>query len=150
MPYFIIDGYNVTRGIDRFSRRKSQEERQGLLDFLLRERPQGNNRITVVFDGGPGRNYGEPPAGGPRVIFSEDSSADDWIKRLVDHESNPRDVVVVTADKTLGRWVRGAKARILSPLEFVAQAKPPAKKISVEKEFDESVTEELRSIWLKK
>jgi predicted RNA-binding protein with PIN domain len=150
MPYFIIDGYNVTRGVDRFSRRKSQEERKALLDFLVRQRPQGNNRITVVFDGGPGRHYKEPPAGGPRVIFSEGSIADDWIKRLVDHETNPRDVVVVTADRALSQWVRGARARVISPLEFVARAKPPAKRTSPEKEVDESVTEELKSIWLKK
>jgi predicted RNA-binding protein with PIN domain len=151
MPSFILDGYNVTRGLEKFSRSKSHEEREILLDFLLRERPQGNNPVTVVFDGGPGRQGGGPVPAGLRVIFSDEASADDWIKRLVDQDKNPRNLVVVTADKALSRWVRGAKARVISPLEFVRLARPPsARKGSPDKEFDESVTEELKSLWLKK
>jgi predicted RNA-binding protein with PIN domain len=150
MPTFIIDGYNVTRGLDKFSRSKPNEERAVLFDFLIHQKPQGNNPVTVVFDGRPGRNYEDPSVGGLRVIFSDDSIADDWIKRLVDHQDNPRDVVVVTADKTLSRWVRGARARVITPIEFVGLARRPAKGRPPAKEMDEEITEELRSIWLKK
>jgi predicted RNA-binding protein with PIN domain len=150
MPSFIIDGYNVTRGIDQFSRSKPNEERRVLFDFLLQRRPQGNNPVTVVFDGRPGRDTEDPSAGAFRVIFSDDATADDWIKRLVDHESNPRNVVVVTADKTLARWVRGAGARVVAPVEFIRQGRASAPKASAEKEFDETITEELKSLWLKK
>ena len=150
MPHFIIDGYNLTRGIEPFSRSRPHEERAVLFDFLLKRRPQGNNPVTLVFDGSPGRGAEDPSAGAFRVIFSGDSTADDWIKRLVDHEGNPRNLVVVTADKTLARWVRGAGARVVPPLEFVRQGRAPNRKSSPEKEFDEEITEELKSLWLKK
>jgi len=152
MPTFIVDGYNMTRTIERLRQSKPHEEREALIDFVKRCHPQGSlqNKVVLVFDGRSGRVL-HGPQSACRVIFTHDESADDWIKRYVDEDPHSREIVVVTADKTLSRWVRGGKARVISPQEFLGRAKsrqaPPA---SRDKENDDALTEELKSIWLKK
>lgn len=118
--HYVLDGYNVIWSTEIFGSGRLQDQRDRFLRFLEEQRPAGSdrNRITVVFDGK--RDVESPPwRGRVRVIFSHDSDADAVIKLLVDENPNPRDIVVVTDDRNIQKWVRSARAKILSCSEFL-------------------------------
>jgi len=154
VPTFVLDGYNITRSLEKFFRGRPDEERTNLVEFIERHKPQGSsrNRVLIVFDGTAGRYQPPAPLGTLEVIFSQGLTADDWIKAFFDRSDRPRDVVVVTGDKTLARWVRGVHAKVLSPREFVERVSSQRSRgPSDEKEpFDDELTEELKRLWLKK
>jgi len=53
------------------------------------------------------------------VIFSEEESADEKIKGLVERAINPRNIVVVSDDKEIRLFVRTKGAKVLGVEEFI-------------------------------
>jgi predicted RNA-binding protein with PIN domain len=153
MPlHYFIDGYNVIMSADWLAAGALRDRRERLLKFIEEKRPQGGaaNRVTVVFDGR--EDVSGPAWAGPtRVVFSRGPDADSVIKDEVDHLPNPREAVVVTNDKPLQAWVRGAGARVLPCAEFLAAARGPAKPASSPPELDpesaRDINEEMRKFW---
>ena len=47
---YLIDGYNVIKYSEMFSARTLELQRDKLIDFILKYNPQGNNKVTIVFD----------------------------------------------------------------------------------------------------
>lgn len=150
LQYF-IDGYNVIWSTERFAGGTLQAQREKLLRFLEDQRPTGSarNEITVVFDGK--EDVDSPPwRGAARVIFSVGHDADTVIKKKVDALSNPSVAVVVTDDIAIQRWVKSAKAKVLSCKEFLALAAPkatPRRAASIDPETRSQINEEFGKIW---
>lgn len=123
MAIYVVDGYNLIRADDGFARGPLRDQRERLLRWIEDKRPQGSAAVTVVFDG---RADVSSPSwtGTTRVIFS-DGEADGVVKRLVDELRRPQDAVVVTNDKAIQHWVRGAGAKVMSCEAFMAAARGP-------------------------
>ena len=122
--HYFIDGYNVIRSSDRMSAGTLIEQRERLLSFIETGRSCGRNAVTVVFDGRPGPGW-KAWRGPTRVIFSLEEDADSVIKRGVDEMRNAKDAVVVTNDRAIQWWVRGAHARVISCEEFLRESGTP-------------------------
>jgi len=149
--HYLIDGYNVIRSTEQMETGKLQEQRERLLRFIEERAPCGRNRVTVVFDGKPGRDW-NGWRGATGVIFSEDRDADTEIKERVDGMGNPSQAVVVTNDRAIQKWVKGAGARVVEVAEFLrAGANPttPRAPLSEKPGADEQkrITDDLRRIW---
>lgn len=116
----LIDGYNLLHaaGTDPAPHGPTSlfRERQGLLNFLgnaLEEKLR--KRTTIVFDaaGAPPGLPREMVEHAMRIVFARDvPQADALIEELIECESAPRSLLVVSSDHRLHRAARrrGAKA----------------------------------------
>ena len=160
---YLLDGYNIVKRIPELAEKPLQAGRETLIQWIELYRPQGSphNSVTIVFDGRPGMiDY--PRSSSLKVLFTEEESADDKIKRMVHRSANPKTVVVVTNDKDIRLHVRPLGAKILTVEEFLAQFKRPTaaasrprepgkkedeKYISQTSEF--KITSEFERLWLR-
>ena len=106
-------------------------ERAAAVAALADHAHRTGEQILAVFDGGgPAREM----RGTLEVRWTPPGrSADDEIVAAVRGAKRPREVVVVTADRALGRRVREYRAQVLAPAEFAARidaaaraGRPPA------------------------
>jgi len=152
--HYILDGYNILKKIPYLSNRHLSQGRQGFLDLIKRFNLCGKNKVTVVFDG-RSDVVAPPHRTDFIVLFSEDETADDLIKKVVKKSKNPRQVIVVSDDRELRFEVKRLSARVISVEEFTK--KIPAKKSRekfkdkafLKKDDAQRITEELKRIWLK-
>jgi predicted RNA-binding protein with PIN domain len=121
--HIIIDGYNLMlRGQRAGSIAASDLERlrDGLVQKVTGYAASRDIRITVAFDGQNG--VGAPVAaatGKVKVVFSRPpENADALIKRLVQAHKQPREVLVVTSDQPLARFIRSCGCKLLSSEEW--------------------------------
>ena len=145
---YFIDGYNVIRSNDRMSEGRLQQQRERLLRLIEEANLCGKNQATVVFDGKPGRDW-TAWRGPTRVVFSMERDADTEIKDRVDGLSNAAAAVVVTNDRAIQKWVRGAGAKILSCEEFLSRrphARGPSSG-SIDPQTAAEINEEMKRIW---
>ena len=153
---YILDGYNITTQIPHLSFKKLKASREGLLRLIQFYHPQGSrkNEVVIVFDGKPGVG-GFMEQRETRVIFSENESADDRIRKLVEHSKRKKEIIVVTDDKDLATSIRILGASVLGVKDFLSKVKrepqeqglADEKRISKTLEFE--ITEEMERIWLK-
>ena len=150
--HYFIDGYNLIWSTDRFAGGTLRAQRERLLRFLEYTRPTGSarNEIAVVFDGREDVD-GPPWRGSARVIFSIGHDADTVIKRRIDSLSNPSVAIVVTDDIAIQRWVKSAKAKVMSCRDFLALANPKKASSSRSTVMDPlaraQINEEFGKIW---
>ncbi len=135
-------------------------QRHRLIDFIWKRRPHGSwrNKVTIVFDGTPGLGRGRYESfSGVDVIFSINESADDRIKRIVEHAINKKNIFVVTDDRGIRYAVRALGAKVLGVKEFLLMGHhghKNKKDISgfdfkdIPKNVRASITSELKRIWL--
>lgn len=157
---YLVDGYNVIRYSEMFSAGTLEQQRNKLIDFILRYNPQGKNKITVVFDCKSSNPY-EPDSWttttikGIKTIFSEgQKSADDVIVEYVDNSQRPYNIVVVTNDKGIYRRIGGKGAKKMSVAEFIYnRAKEDNTVNNVvrvrQKDDFSAISRELSDLWLK-
>lgn len=157
---YLIDGYNVIRYSEMFSASSLEQQRNKLIDFILRYNPQGKNKITVVFDCKSSNPY-EPDSWttttikGIKTIFSEgQKSADDVIVEYVEESQRPYNIVVVTNDKGIYRRIGGKGAKKMSVAEFIYNRAKEENTVNnvirIKKKDDFSaISRELSDLWLK-
>jgi len=143
---------------------KIEDAKSSLVRLLEARRPQGslNNSVTIVFDGHSG-NFGQIPSSTVKIIFSQEESADDRIKRIVLKSTLKKNIVVVTNDKDIKFSVRAQGARVMSVDEFMYKIIPgqidqrkQAKHSRPEREdvkhipqtLEYKITAEFEKIWL--
>jgi len=114
------------------------------------------NRVTLVFDGYPTMGNPLQPQGECDVVFSQDESADDRIRHMVEHIPNPRIVIVVTDDRSVQFHAKAAGAAVLGVEAFLT-ARAQAERAALQKadrkpELSASdaarINKELRKLWL--
>lgn len=153
--HYILDGYNIIRQAEHLFGGAFKDSREQLVNFINEKKPCGsdNNRITVVFDGRPGLLRLQDK-GAVEAIFSQDESADERIKRLVEASRNPKQVVVVSDDRDIQFSIKGAGARAMSVAEFLEKSarRPRGTRPGVKEELTSSqvtrINEELKKLWL--
>jgi predicted RNA-binding protein with PIN domain len=154
--HYVIDGYNLLRHNLYRPGCKISDERLGLLDFIRKEKLCGSlkNKVTVVFDGFPGNL--NIRGGDIEVIFSQEESADDKIKKIIHKRCDVKSIVVVSDDREVKDFVKlqGVKA---SGIEEFIQPKRKHRSCreieSLKPELTYSlmhkINQELRQLWLK-
>ncbi|OGS21791.1 MAG: hypothetical protein A2252_06595 [Elusimicrobia bacterium RIFOXYA2_FULL_39_19] len=158
MPHYIIDGYNVVKQIPEYMDIKLKDGREGLINILKYQRPQGNtrNKATIVFDGkGDDFLFSITKITGDNidVMFSQNESADDHIQRMVKRSSKPGDIVVVTDDRDLRSSCKIHGAQLLYVKEFIKPKQKysvPAKnqpKQQISQKDELALDRELRKLW---
>ena len=164
--HYILDGYNIIKRNETLSLMKLEAGRDALTVLLAGRRPQGssNNKVTVVYDGVAGLYSDNRMSGGVKTLFSQNGSADDKIKHIVDRAGRKKDIVVVTDDRSLRYYVRALGARVLGVKAFLGQAVPaegkaprgraPARKARagkhIPKTLESAINKEMHQVWLDK
>jgi hypothetical protein len=114
MPY-LLDGNNLI-GLARRTGRPSEEEGTALIAELSGRLRRTRAKAVLFFDG-PGA--GRPLSlGNLSVRPSVMESADEQILREIERSANPGEMIVVTADRELGRRAKEAGGRHVLPEEF--------------------------------
>lgn len=157
---FLIDGYNVIKFSEMFSARTLELQRDKLIDFILKYNPQGNNKVTIVFDCRSSNpyeadGYTVTTIKGIKTIFSEgQKSADDVIVDYVEKSQKPYNITVVTNDKGIFRRIGGKGAKKMAVAEFIynrAKQEKQTNNIIRMKQKDDfsAISRELSDLWLK-
>jgi predicted RNA-binding protein with PIN domain len=148
--HYLIDGYNLLYALPEIPRGPWPTKREILIELLLSSKPQGNNRLTVIFDSREGLGD-RLRRGAIEVIFTASETADDWIARRVRETSNARMLVVVSNDQGIRTLIRGTGAKWLSTQDFLKPSKStpiPVKPPKMDSETSDSITEEFKKKWL--
>ena len=156
---YLIDGYNVIKYSEMFSARTLELQRDKLIDFILKYNPQGNNKITIVFDCKSSNpyetdGYTTTTIKGIKTIFSEgQKSADDVIVDYVEKSQKPYNITVVTNDKGIFRRIGGKGTKKMSVSEFIYNRAKEIRtnniiKIKQKDDFS-AISKELSDLWLK-
>ena len=157
---FLIDGYNVIKFSEMFSARTLELQRDKLIDFILKYNPQGNNKVTIVFDCRSSNpyeadGYTTTTIKGIKTIFSEgQKSADDVIVEYVEKAQKPYNITVVTNDKGIFRRIGGKGAKKMAVAEFIYnRAKEQTRPNNIirmkQKDDFSEISRELSDLWLK-
>ena len=157
---YLIDGYNVIKFNEMFSARTLELQRTKLIDFILKYNPQGNNKVTIVFDCRSSNpyetdGYTTTTIKGIKTIFSEGQrSADDVIVDYVEKSQKPYNITVVTNDKGIFRRIGGKGAKKMAVAEFIynrAKQEKQTNNIIRMKQKDDfsAISRELSDLWLK-
>ena len=156
---YLIDGYNVIKFSEMFSARTLEQQRDKLIDFILKYNPQGHNKITIVFDcrsSNPFESdgYTTTTIKGIKTIFSEgQKSADDVIVDYVENSAKPYNITVVTNDKGIFRRIGGKGAKKMAVAEFIYnRAKEQTRPTNIirmkQKDDFSAISRELSDLWL--
>lgn len=124
---WLIDGYNVMHAAGLISPAQGREgfrrARRRFLDELARVLPTDlGDEATVVFDANvpPGDFPVISTYRGIRVIFAlEDDDADSRIEQILEHDSNPRHLTVVSTDRRIRQAAARRRARPLTADAFL-------------------------------
>lgn len=121
--HHLIDGYNLLHALGRLTPRSSRDALEGARKWLfgqLRSVARPPTRVTVVFDA-QNRSRAAPAqelAWGVCFLYSQGESADDLIETLIEAESNPRDLLVVSDDHRVRRAARHGHCQDIGCLDY--------------------------------
>ena len=90
---------------------------------LLADGPWRRRRMVVVCDGAPGPlQQVESPDAAVEIVYSgPNRSADDVIIKMIDSDSAPRRLVVVSNDRQIQRAARRRRAKVSTCEQFIRQ-----------------------------
>lgn len=150
--HYLIDGYNlIETHRDSFPGSLSCA-RQKLIDRIIAARPQGSirNRITIFFDGQPG--ISSPNISGLDVRFTRGRDADWYIKSFVNKHPNPKQLVVVTDDKSIIKETVSSGAKAMSTEDFRKKLSVSANRIETSEKpvFSKEELKEINDLFLGK
>jgi predicted RNA-binding protein with PIN domain len=156
--HYVIDGYNVIRHAS-FVSKASSSPAGALISCIRNKRLCGSlkNKVTLVFDGYPTMSNPYQPSGDCEVLFSQDESADDRIRYIVEHIANPKIVIVVTDDRSVQFHAKAAGASIIGVEEFITAKEESAQRKSEREDSkpeissvdSDRINKEFRKLWLK-
>ncbi len=130
MKQYIIDGNNLIGKLPslKMTQIKDKQGSREKLAFLIDNYfSQKNAKVFLHFDG-----YPKEPIriNNVSIIYSENLSADEKIKKQVGKSKNPRNIIVVTSDNNLTEYARVCSSTVIKCEEF-------AKDILHQKDNDE-------------
>ncbi|MBI4651583.1 NYN domain-containing protein [Candidatus Desantisbacteria bacterium] len=152
---FIIDGYNLIRTLPRYTHSRFADEKRAVVR-LIKIHPlmkKQSHETIIVFDG-----YADDENiindKNIKIIFSDDDSADETIKNIVENSKKPEEIYVVTDDREIRDFIRIMGAKNITIKEFAAaikQDKEPIKKNIENNKIDDNdairITKEFENIW---
>ena len=102
MRHYVIDGNNLIgkiSNLQKLQNKDKQSSREKLAFILERYFSSKNNiKVTLHFDGFPGSAIRIQNI---KIIYSNNRIADDEIKLQIEHEKNPRNMIIISSDFNL-------------------------------------------------
>jgi len=131
--FYYIDGYNVlhhSTALRPLLRADFETARDALIEKVARFVVSSGHRVRIVFDGRGRRAESVvtvPKVSGLEVIYSPGhQTADALIERQVYNSPERRQLVVVSADRSLRDLCTGLGAMVMSPDNFLITAREAA------------------------
>ena len=148
MLLYIIDGFNVVHKIKNL--KASAKPHQDLVNYIKRNKLTGsrNNKVLIVFDGN--MPFGFSRDQDFEVIFSQDESADEIIKRKLYKLKNKTEAVIVSDDREIKDAAKREGAKICPVYDFIAikKKKEPSDEKQISYVLQQEITDQMRKIWL--
>jgi len=160
---YIIDGYNIiNHPLFARAHKKIKNPLNSLSDFIKIKRLCGSlkNKVIIVFDGYCPKGQEPSRAGaGFSLVFSQESSADERIKSMLETAEDRKNIVVVSDDKEIRLFAKYSRVKSIGVEEFFAPAfQVSANASRTQKNLSKQelnysqvnkINEELKKLWLK-
>ncbi|MCM8818800.1 MAG: NYN domain-containing protein [Candidatus Omnitrophica bacterium] len=127
---YLIDGLNVIKSsfIKKYGKKTIEFSKEFLIDILEKyKRKHPSIEITVVFDGAPSSFdiYREKRI---KIVFSQDITADEKIRKILENKKNKNKIYVVSDDREIGEFTKILGGNIFKVKEFLDIVFPTTKK----------------------
>jgi predicted RNA-binding protein with PIN domain len=122
---YLIDGYNLLHAMGILSNRVGphglEKARLALLGRLRGDHGADVAGVTVVFDASraPPGAVPEEHYQGIHIRYALDSEADDVIESLIQHDSTPRKLTVVSDDHRIQQAARHRRCPVLGCMDYL-------------------------------
>lgn len=117
---YIIDGNNLIGKISSLmslQKKDKQASREKLVYTLDRYFVRKKASVTLHLDGHP---KGRLNSSKMKIIYSENLTADERIKKQISQSKSPRNIIVITSDSNLAQFAKVCSAKVISSEEFAA------------------------------
>ena len=140
MLHYIIDGNNLIGKIKSFSslqKKDKQSAREKLTFYLERYFSSKKTKVTLHFDG-----YENLPIKTQKIIivYSENKTADEIIKRQIEDSRNPKNLVVVSSDNGVIKFAKVCSCEIIQSENFAKMIS--RKTVNEEEEIKKSISDD--------
>lgn len=121
MLNYIIDGNNLIGKISSLmslQNKDKQASREKLVYILDRFFITKKANVTLHFDGHPN---GKINSSKMKIIYSENFTADEKIKKQISQSKSPRSIIVITSDSNIAQFAKVCSATIILSEDFDAE-----------------------------
>ena len=121
MLNYIIDGNNLIGKITSLmslQKKDKQASREKLVYILDRYFISKKANVTLHLDGHPA---GRVSSSKMKIVYSENLTADEKIKKQISQSKSPRNIIVVTSDSNLAQFAKVCSAAVVSSDEFAVE-----------------------------
>jgi len=118
---YIIDGNNLIGKIASLmslQKKDKQASREKLVYILDRYFISKKANVTLHLDGHPA---GRVSSSKMKIVYSENLTADEKIKKQISQSKSPRNIIVVTSDSNLAQFAKVCSATVVSSDEFAVE-----------------------------
>jgi len=120
---YIIDGNNLIGKISslmNLQKKDKQASREKLVYILDRYFVQKKASVLLHLDG---YQAGRVNSSTMKIIYSENLTADEIIKKQISQSKSTRNIIVITSDSNLAQFAKVCSTTVISSEEFVAEIK---------------------------
>ena len=121
MKHFIIDGNNLIGKIESLKRlhKKDNQQSRVKLAFMLESYfSKKKAYVELFFDGFEKEKI---KISGIKMFYSDASTADDLIRKRIEKSTNPKNLNVITSDRSLSEFAKVCGSRVISSEEYAQQ-----------------------------
>lgn len=121
MLNYIIDGNNLIGKISSLKslqKKDKQASREKLVYILDRYFIKKKASVTLHLDG---HLNGRINSSKLKIVYSENITADEKIKKQISNSKSPRNIIVVTSDSNLAQFAKVCSTTIVSCEDFAAE-----------------------------
>lgn len=118
MLSYIIDGNNLIGKISslmNLQKKDKQASREKLVFLLDRYFSQKKATVTLHLDGHPASRLNSSKM---KIVYSENLTADEKIKKQISISKSPRNITVVTSDSNLAQFAKVCSTAVITSEEF--------------------------------
>lgn len=101
-------------------KKDKQGSREKLVYTLDRYFIQKKCSVMLHFDGHPGSRINSSKM---KIVYSENLTADEKIKKQVSQSKSPRNIIVITSDSNLAQFAKVCSTTVIPSDEFAAEIK---------------------------
>lgn len=123
MITYIIDGNNLIGKISslmNLQKKDKQSSREKLVYMLDRYFYNKKTNVTLHFDGHPNARINSSRM---KIVYSENQTADEKIKKQISQSKSPRNLNVVTSDSNLAQFAKVCSCNVIASDVFAAEIK---------------------------
>jgi len=120
---YIIDGNNLIGKISSLmslQKKDKQASREKLVYILDRYFSQKKANVTLHLDGHSGSRVNSSKM---KIVYSENLTADEKIKKQISQSKSPRNIIVITSDSNLAQFAKVCSTSVIPSDEFVTEIK---------------------------